>query len=167
MDHNNNFWSGTSTISLYLYIYIHDVLTSSIILLEASVTEAYAFVSFDDVQATLRIIGHGVDRSLVAVNSLTQSARLYLTATIVNDVGVKEVASRNELMNSFINFLIEIRMEGEADKIDSNICDCILDMMYDIGIVTGQHSLFYKRGTRHRLFNPDDDKNKVSVLHNF
>ena len=134
---------------------------------EASDIEAYSFVSFNDVQETLRKIGHGVDPSLVAVDGLTQIARIYLTAMIVNNVGIKEAASRNELMNSFINFLIEIRMEGESERIDSNTCDGILDMMYNLGIVAGLHTLFYKRGHRFRLFNPDDDKNKVTVLQNF
>ena len=108
--------------------------------------------------AVITEIGLGVNREPELVGNLSMYSRIFITAMILNDVGVNSLASRFDLMNCYINFLMEIKMDGEAETITQTKTDNLLDELYSGGIVIGGHSTF----GRHRCFNRDASPYKVS-----
>ena len=138
---------------IYLFIYI------LVFIIEASEKPSCEFVQLADVISTLNEIGVGANREPDQVGNLSMYSRIFITAMILNDVGVTSSASRFDLMNCYINFLMEIRMDGEAESITQTKTDNLLDELYSGGIVIVGHSTF----GRHRCSNRDANSHKVSI----
>ena len=110
--------------------------------------------------AVITEIGLGVNREPEHVENLTMYGRIFITAMVINDVGVTSSASRFDLMNCYINFLMEIRMDGEAESVTQTKTDNLLDELYSGGIVIGGHPTF----GRHVCFKRDGNIHKVSIF---
>ena len=50
------------------------------------------------------------------------------------DMGVRNVASRHDLNNNYINFLLELQMEIEAESVDQIKTDYLLEELYSGGM---------------------------------
>ena len=127
-------------------------------MIEASEKPSCLFVQLADTISTINEIGLGANREPEQVGNLSMYSRIFITSMICNGVGVTSSASRFDLMNCYINFLMEIRMDGEAETITQTKTDNLLDELYSGGIVIGGHSTF----GRHRCFNRDASPYKVS-----
>ena len=136
-------------LSLLIFVFITD----------ANENPSSTFVQLADISSTLNEIGLGADREPEQVGNLTMYSRIFITAMILNDVGVTSLASRFDLMNCYINFLMEIRMDGEAESITQYKTDNLLDELYCGGIVFGGRVTSGGRKT----FNRDSPVNKVSI----
>ena len=128
------------------------------------ITDAYenpssTFVSLSDIAHTLNEIGIGANNEPELVRNLSMYSRIFITAMILNDVGVNSLASRFDLMNCYINFLMEIRMDGEAETITQTKTDNLLDELLCGGIVFGGR---FASGGR-KIFNRDSPVEKVSI----
>ena len=125
---------------------------------EASEKPAEEFVKLADVGSVLNEIGVGANREPEQVDNISMLARVFVTGMILYDVGVSNVASRHDLNRNYINFLMELKMEGEAEGVTQNKTDHILEELYAGGIVVGGHGTF----GRHKGFNRDTSTHKVS-----
>ena len=128
------------------------------------ITDAYekpssTFVELSDIAHTLNEIGIGANKEPELVGNVTMYSRIFITAMILNDVGVNSLASRFDLMNCYINFLMELRMDGEAETITQTKTDNLLDELLCGGIVFGGR---VASGAR-QIFNRDSPVDKVSI----
>ena len=80
---------------------------------------------------------------------------------ILYDVGVTSQTSRHDLMTAYINLLLEMHMDTEADSITQTRTDHLIEELYSAGALCGGHSTF---GGRMRCFNRDINPHKVSLL---
>ena len=136
-------------LSLLIFVFITD----------ANENPSSTFVELADIANTLNEIGIGANREPELVDNLTMHSRIFITAMILNDVGVTSLASRFDLMNCYINFLMEIRMDGEAETITQTKTDNLLDELLCGGIVFGGR---VASGAR-QIFNRDSPVDKVSI----
>ena len=114
-----------------------------------------------DISFTLNEIGVGANREPEIVSCLSMYCRILVTAMILYDVGVTSQASRHSLMNAYINLLLEMHMDTEADSITQTRTDHLIEELYSAGALCGGHSTF---GGRMRRFNIDINPQKVSLL---
>ena len=118
-------------------------------------------VKLGDISFTLNEIGVGANREPEIVSCLSMYCRILVTAMILYDVGVTSQASRHSLMNAYINLLLEMHMDTEADSITQTRTDHLIEELYSAGALCGGHSTF---GGRMRCFNRDINPHKVSLL---
>ena len=88
-------------------------------------------------------------------------ARVYLTSMILYDVGVSNVASRHDLNNNYINFLLELNMHNEAENVTQLKLNSLIEELYNAGIVKYGR---YDVRSRYKGFNRDSSPHKVSVI---
>ena len=122
---------------------------------------AKELVKLGDIAATLNDIGVGANREPEIVSSLSMFCRILVTAMILYDVGLTSQTSRHELMNAYINLLLEMHMETEAESVTQTKTDHLIEELYSAGALCGGHSTF---GGRMRCFNRDINPHKVSLL---
>ena len=111
-----------------------------------------------DISATCNEIGVGVSREPEIVSSLSMHCRILVTAMILYDVGVTSQTSRHDLMNAYINLLLEMHMENDAESVTQTRTDHLIEELYSSGAMCGGHATF--RG-RMRCFNRDINPKKV------
>ena len=102
----------------------------------------------------------GADREPDQVANISMFGRIFITSMIVYNIGVYESASRYDLWKNYVNFLIEIPMDNEAENTDQNRTDFLLEELYSGNIVAGGHSTFGK----FRGFNRDKNPHAVCIF---
>ena len=119
------------------------------------------FVQLKEISTVCNDIGIGANREPEQVANISMLARVFLTAMILYDVGVSNVASRHDLHNNYINILTELQMFNEAEDVTQHKTDSLLEELYEGGIVAaGGHCVF----GRHKCFNRDSNPHKVCYI---
>lgn len=76
--------------------------------IEASLKPTEEFVKMADMSSVCNEIGVGANREPEQVANISMLDRVFVTGMILYDVGVENVASRHDLHNNYINFLMEL-----------------------------------------------------------
>ena len=89
------------------------------------------FVQLKEISTVCNDIGIGANREPEQVANISMLARVFLTAMILYDVGVSNVASRHDLHNNYINILTELQMFNEAEDVTQHKTDSLLEELYE------------------------------------